>query len=151
MLIAPLSRKPLLHVVAHLRERDQRECLSGKCASLEQWTDGVLSADGDHFIFASNDGEPIAAGGWSRLATGRRYAWFVGTEKISSIGVDLHRFGKRMEKAMVDAGCRLVTFCLADGFTPAYTWLERLGYQSDYSAHPWSDQGLMYRFAKGGV
>lgn len=133
MIVQPLTIHPLLHVVEHMRSRDRQEALMlSPGLSMIEWAHNVLDSGGDNFVFATNDGEPVMAGGWvkDKTADGVRWSWLVGTPKLPVLGAALHRFAVRMHDAMeADGVRRFLTLCLDDSNAAASRWLERLGYQ----------------------
>ncbi len=150
MIVLPLSERPLQHVLEHLRERDRAELLvSG--GTLDGVKEHLLRSGGNNFVFADDQGEPIAAGGWLPSAQpGVLWSWFVATPQLKRIGRSLHAFGLRMHAAFFGDGIRgIVTVCLlAHADQPAerdaVRWLERLGYSlnRDVVLHGDNNQAL---------
>lgn len=133
MLAAPLRIHGLLHVVEHMRARDREEILCvRKDGDLVEWANDAINFRGNHFLFASDAGEPIAAGGWTEGEVGHVVqSWLVATDKIRSIADGLHRFALRAHLALARDGIkRFQTFGLV-GYEDGCRWLKRLGYQQE--------------------
>ncbi len=133
MIARPLSLAPMLHVIRHLRPRDEEEvlCLAPGW-TLEQWARETVALRGNHFLFYGDDGEPIAAGGWSQVGVRTAVnSWLISTASIGRISDGLHRFAVRGHKAMISGGVRrFQTLCLHSGpHSTARRWMKRLGYR----------------------
>lgn len=130
MIAAPLRIHPLLHIVGHIRPRDAQEILAvRRDHDLVEWANEAVNFPGNHFIFASDAGEPIAAGGWIDGPVSHAVqSWLIATDRIGSIADGLHRFAVRSHRALVGVGVKRFCTIGVVGYEDGCRWLKHLGY-----------------------
>jgi hypothetical protein len=131
MIALPLTYPRVLEVVRDIRARDRREiCALSPHEDLDRWARDIARMPGSFFVFGTDLGEMIAAGGWARVGPGWCASWLVATPRIQEIGMQLHQFAVRAHRRIARQGYdRIETTRLGDDDETSQRWLRRLGYR----------------------